>query len=391
MASWSSTPNGHFVSGQNTWAPIIDEPAMYTFTLENTTNGCISTQSVTVQENTTPPSAAVAPAAPLHCNRTQVSLAGSSNVANATYLWSTADGVIASGGGTASPVIVAPGTYRVIITNPLNGCTSSAQTLVGEVPLPEFQSVVFQPDCHLPTGAIDFGSVSGGLAPYRYSLDGGQNYSSDNSFEALSPGIYELIVQDDYGCTAVETREIIAPFQPTVALESLNVLLLGDSVSLQPVLNLPANNIASWEWSPAVGLSCADCPEPFARPFSNTAYTLIIKDLNGCVAQASTLLRVNTNRVLFPPNVISPDGDGKNDFFNLFGKGVQDVRWLRIYDRWGNQLYDVEHLTINDEMQGWNGVFRGQPVGPGVFVWQAQVTFIDGVTELFSGDVTVVR
>ncbi|MCA0238579.1 MAG: gliding motility-associated C-terminal domain-containing protein [Bacteroidetes bacterium] len=391
QASWSTTSNGHFVSGQNSWTPIIDEPATYTFTLENIANGCISTQSVVVSENTTIPGAAVAPAPPLHCNRTQISLAGSSNVANAAFSWNTVDGVIASGSGSAAPVVVAPGTYRVTVTNPLNGCTAIAQTTVSEVQAPDFLPVVFQPDCHLPTGAIDFGPVTGGLAPYRFSLDGGQNYASANSFEALSPGVYELIVQDDYGCTAVETREIIAPFQPSVALEALNVLLLGDSVSLQPVLNLPANNIASWEWSPSTGLSCADCPEPFARPLSNTAYTLIIKDLNGCVAQASTLLRVNTNRVLFPPNVISPDGDGKNDFFNLFGKGVQDVRWLRIYDRWGNQLYDVEHLPINDEMQGWNGSFRGQAVNPGVFVWQAQVTFIDGVTELFSGDVTVVR
>jgi gliding motility-associated-like protein len=390
QAMWSS-PTGHFVSGQNSWGPVIDDPATYTLTIENTLNGCSSTQTVLVSENIVPPGASVAPAQELNCNRQEMDLSGSSNVAGVTFHWNTATGQIVSGVNTAAPSITAPGTYQVVVTNLVNGCTSTAQTTVSEVLPPQFQPVTWQPDCHVTTGAIDFGSVTGGLAPYHYSINGGQTYHTENSFETLSPATYELVVQDNYGCTAIETVEVVAPFLPTVSLDALNILSLGDSIQLTPVLNLPQNNIASWEWSPATGLSCADCPEPSARPTTSSSYTLTIKDLNGCIAQARTQLRVNTNRVLYPPNVISPNGDGKNDFFNLFGKGVQDIRWLRVYDRWGSQLYEVEHLPINDEMQGWNGAFKGQPVNPGVFVWQAMVTFIDGVSEIFSGDVTVSR
>ena len=390
QATWS-TVTGHFLSGQNTLTPLIDVPASYLLTIENTANGCTSTQSVQVLQNIAAPGATIEPALELHCNRQEVNLAGSSPAVNASFAWTTSNGQILQGAGSPMPVIAAPGTYHLRVTNPVNGCTSTAQVVVEEVQPPQFLPVLWQPDCHILTGAVDFGPVTGGEAPFRYSINGGDSYDSETSFEVLAPGEYELVVQDAYGCTAVETREVEAPFFPQLSLGAIDILALGDSVQLTPVLNLPISNVSSWEWTPAAALSCSDCPAPTARPLTTTTYTLVIEDLNGCIAEARTVLRVNNNRVLYPPNIISPNGDGKNDFFNLFGKGVRDIQWLRIYDRWGSQLYDVEHLPINDEMQGWNGYFRGQAVSSGVFVWQAKVEFIDGVSEIFSGDITVIR
>jgi len=387
-----TTGTGHFIAGQNTLTPLVDEPGAYILTIENTINGCSATQTIQVLQNIAAPGAAIAPVSELHCNRQEANLTGSSPAAQTGFAWTTATGQIIAGASAAVSTIAAPGTYQLLVTDLVNGCTSIAQVTVGEAPAPDFLPVIWQPDCHLGTGAVDFGPIDGGKAPFRYSINGGQSYQNEASFETLTPGVYELVVQDAYGCTAVEMREVETPFFPKVTLTALSDLELGDSVQLLPVLNLPANNVATWEWSPSTGLSCSDCPSPTAKPLEAAGmYTLVITDLNGCTAQAQTRFRVNTNRVLYPPNIISPNGDGKNDFFNLFGKGVADIRWLRVYDRWGNHLYDAEHLPINDEMQGWNGVFRGQPVSPGVFVWQAMVEFIDGVSEIFSGDVTVVR
>ncbi len=386
-----TTGTGHFIAGQNTLTPLVDEPGAYILTIENTINGCSSTQTIQVLQNIAAPGAAIAPVSELHCNRQEATLSGSSPAAQTGFAWTTANGQIIAGASAAVSTIAAPGTYQLLVTDQVNGCTSIAQVTVGEAPAPDFLPVIWQPDCHVGTGAVDFGPIDGGKAPFRYSINGGQSYDDEASFESLTPGVYELVVQDAYGCTAVEMREVETPFFPGVTLTALHELELGEFVQLLPVLNLPENNVTTWEWTPSTGLSCSDCPSPTAKPLEDGMYTLIITDLNGCTAQAMTQFRVNTNRVLYPPNIISPNGDGKNDFFNLFGKGVADIRWLRVYDRWGNHVYDAEHLPINDEMQGWNGVFRGQPVSPGVFVWQAMVEFIDGVSEIFSGDVTVVR
>ncbi|MCY7327034.1 MAG: gliding motility-associated C-terminal domain-containing protein, partial [Saprospiraceae bacterium] len=67
------------------------------------------------------------------------------------------------------------------------------------------------------------------------------------------------------------------------------------------------------------------------------------------------------------------------------------VRYLRVYDRWGGCLYEGLNLPTNDSQFGWSGTYRGKNVSPGVYVYTTQVLYIDGTTEIFSGDVTVVN
>ena len=166
---------------------------------------------------------------------------------------------------------------------------------------------------------------------------------------------------------------------------------LGDSVQLTPILNILYSQVADWAWSPLEGLSCADCPAPWARPLRPTTYQLTITDLNGCTATARVLVPVDRRRQLYAPNIFSPNDDGQNDRFLLFGRGVTEIQALRIFDRWGNQVFLNEHFQPNDEAMGWDGTFQGQRMNPGVFVWQAVVEFVDGAVEVFAGDVTLYR
>jgi len=75
----------------------------------------------------------------------------------------------------------------------------------------------------------------------------------------------------------------------------------------------------------------------------------------------------------------------------IFGRGVEEIQVLRIFDRWGDQLFLNEHFQPNDESEGWDGSFRGQPMNPGVYVWQAVIAFIDGTVEIYAGDVTIYK
>jgi hypothetical protein len=70
---------------------------------------------------------------------------------------------------------------------------------------------------------------------------------------------------------------------------------------------------------------------------------------------------------------------------------VLSIRSLQVFDRWGSLLFSARDLRPGDESTGWDGTFRGQPVLPGVYVWQALVSFLDGEEEMFAGDVTVYR
>jgi gliding motility-associated-like protein len=389
--TWT-TAGGSIVSGQNSLAPVVNQPGNYTLTIQNSQNGCTATQQVVVTQNIATPGAEAGTAEPLHCNQLQVTLNGSSPTSGAlNYAWSTSDGHIASGSNNQAGVVDEPGLYTLTVTNPLNGCTASDNVSVSAVPPPAFDPELEQPDCHNKNGSVDFGSVTGGKSPFKFSTDGGQTYGNQSLAANLPPDTYTLLVQDAYGCTASESVTINQPFIPTLNIPAVATLEVGDSVLLQPVTDISPSDVASWAWSPADGLSCADCQSPWAKPFRSANYSLLVTDENGCEAEAKVQVRVNRQRNIYAPNVFSPNDDGVNDRFIIYGKGVQEIQSLQIFDRWGDQLFLGEHLQQGDEQSGWDGSYKGTAMTPAVFVWWARVVFVDGDVEFVSGDVTLVR
>ncbi len=389
--NWT-TAGGQFAGGQNSLMPAVQAPGTYTLTMTNQQNGCSATASATVGADRNPPGAEAGPPAALNCQTPQTALSGSSNASPAAFAWmATNGGTIVSGGQTAQPIVGSAGWYLLTVTDLDNGCTASDSVEVTALPLPAFSPTTIQPNCHAPKGSIAFGPVSGGLAPFRYSFDGGLQFGASASRSGLAPGAYALVVADALGCTATAEVTIDPPFFPEVVLNAGPVLEVGDSLLLEPALNLPEAEVAVWQWTPAEGLSCTDCPRPWARPLRPSFYQLTITDLDGCTATARVLVQVSRRRHLYAPNIFSPNSDGQNDRFLLFGRGVAEVQALRIFDRWGNQLFLAEHIQVNDEPSGWDGRFRGQDMNPGVYVWQAVVEFVDGVVEVYAGDVTLLR
>lgn len=72
------------------------------------------------------------------------------------------------------------------------------------------------------------------------------------------------------------------------------------------------------------------------------------------------------------------------------GKDVVGIRSFQIYNRWGENVFEVYDFLPNNPAYGWDGRFRGIPCNSAVFVWYAEVEFVDGEIILFKGDVTLV-
>jgi gliding motility-associated-like protein len=389
--SWA-TLNGHLVSGQTTLNPVADQPGLYTLTVVNQQNGCTSSLQTTITQNIAPPAVDAGPTAQLNCIQPEVNLHGTSSTAGGlSWSWSTANGHLNGAANTAQPEVDQPGLYQLTLTSLINGCTATDTVSVSEIPLPAFTPSDVQPTCLAPKGSIEFGPVTGGSGPFMYSIDDGLTFKSSHAFSNLAAGHYFLVVKDSYGCTATAQVYLQAPIYPIIDLTKLFVIDLGESVQFKPIFNIPLNQIQSILWTPADSLSCSVCPDPVANPVHLTKYTLSIKDIHQCTAQASVTVEVTKIRTLYAPNVFSPNKDGRNDRFTLYGKGVRDVRVMRIFDRWGSELFFAEHLPLNQESSGWDGTFRGADLNPGVFVWEALVEFLDGDVEVLSGDVTIVR
>ena len=123
---WTSE-NGTIASGGDEINVVVDAAGTYTLAVTNTVTGCVTEVSVEVEANMEAPSTAIATAEILSCITTTTTLDGSesSEGDDITYAWSTDDGNITSGATTTMANIDAAGTYTLLITNTINGCTSS--------------------------------------------------------------------------------------------------------------------------------------------------------------------------------------------------------------------------------------------------------------------------
>ena len=150
--------------------------------------------------------------------------------------------------------------------------------------------------------------------------------------------------------------------------------------------------LADTTWTQTNWLSCTDCLDPEAVVYNNTRYQVTVVDTNGCVVSDETLLRVRKDRNVFIPNAFSPNDDGANDVFMIFSdQSVKQINSFLIFDRWGERVFADTDFQPNDPRHGWDGRFRNEPLNPAVFVYYAEIEFVDGVTILYKGDVTLLR
>lgn len=250
----------------------------------------------------------------------------------------------------------------------------------------------------IPTDVQCFGDEDGqilaegssGSPQYQYSLDG-VNFQPSPRFLNLPAGEYELTIVDEKGCMNVTLVNILEPTLTSVDAGPDTTVDLGWSIILDAEVTSDYI-IDSIYWSPLDSfLGCTDCLDPEIIPPGNTTYTVTVVDENGCTASDEIQLLVNLIYPVHAPNIFSPNDDNINDFFNLFGgPAVDRIEFIKIYDRWGNLVYEGQP-DINDRLQGWDGYFNDKPVNPGVYAWMANVRFIDDEVLTFSGDVTVLR
>ncbi len=119
-------------------------------------------------------------------------------------------------------------------------------------------------------------------------------------------------------------------------------------------------------------------------------YGLTVADENGCTT--TTTLMVNRRADYYIPNAFSPNGDGINDYFTMYpGRSVHRVSHLRIYGRWGEEVYGASTLLLDLESRGWDGRFEGKPCPNGVYLYWLEVLYEDGRQEQMTGDVVLLR
>lgn len=289
--------------------------------------------------------------------------------------------------GSQQPSIsqLAAGMYSVSIMDS-NGCAIELQNeLIAPEPLTAGFDLV-PANCNPDNSGSITVTTQGGRGPYTYSLDSEEPVSSA-IFANLFPNTYSVQIMDNFGCEYTENVQVLPPIRPELDLANQMEFCLGDSLPIPSTVSLP--NEITYAWTPADGLSCTDCPLPFVRPLNNVTYTLTVALPNNCVETDSVDINVLKFRKIYIPNAFSPNNDGVNDYFTIYGgKEVTQVLLLEIYDRWGGL---VAAYQGGETKQGWDGDFGIKKADIGVYAWRASVEFLDGEVIEYAGDVTLKR
>lgn len=391
IPSWTDV-QGNVLPNQTGLKATVSDTGLYMLTIVNQTNGCATSDTMSVLLDQMPPDANAGPPQLLYCTQKQVALNGSSNTGpNMQFQWSTVNGHFVSGEDTGIPIVDSAGTYVVTVTNPANGCTKVSNTTVTTVDLPNFTLNVVQPSCADPRAFITFETVSGGVGPYTYAIDGGVVFKTSKFFDEIEPTTYYPVVRDQFGCTSFQTVVIEEPKFPSVKLEEFTLIEIGTGYTILPVVSPGIDSIESVQWTNSATLSCSNCLNPIASPLETTPYVLTITDIFGCTASDRIQIRVNPSRFTYSPNIITPNGDNENDYFTLYGRNVDEIELLQIFNRWGGMVFENTNFPFNVPQEGWDGRVKGEPPVPGVYVWTARIRYSDGVIKWLKGDVTVYR
>ncbi|MFT3936499.1 MAG: PKD domain-containing protein [Chitinophagaceae bacterium] len=315
-----------------------------------------------------------------------------------TKTWDFGDGSTYTANGDTTHKYTQPGLYvpTLILTTAAN-CTSTYTDTVRVLATPK-PIINSNPSVCIDL-ALDFaGSV---LIPpdtgiiWKWDLGGGQTSSEQNiSVKYADTGLYHIALQatNSLGCKGDTTKDITVYPLPVIKLVGDTTILAGNSIIGAPIPLTYSSNVTTYTWTPPTNLSCSDCPNPVANIKFTTTYNVKVTDVNGCVASRNvTMVVLCNNKNFFIPNTFSPNNDGNNDKFYPRGTGLDRIQALRIFNRWGEMVFEKRNFPANDATSGWDGTYKGQKAASDTYVYMVDIICENATIITYKGNITLIR
>lgn len=381
LYSWSFT-NGASANGAFT-TNIYGSAGLYQAKLiVGTVNGCYDTITKNIR---------IYPKPNVVTNNDQLICKGASLQLNTTgattYTWTPTNGLscINCPNPKASPETTTQ--YFVIGTNSFGCSAKDSVTIKVAQPI---DLVISENDtiCIGQTSQLHVNGATTYLWSPAATLD---NVTSTDP--VASPTVttkYRVIGFDEHNCFQDTGYVTVAVGQyPTVKLPGDTILATGTQYKLTSVItNGP---IKTWEWSPANDLSCNNCPQPVATIKTEGCYTVKATNMYGCAGYDTTCVKVFCKSTqVFIPNAFSP-GHTMNNILMVRGSGIQSVKSFRIFNRWGQVVFERANFPANAKEFGWDGTYNGKQLQPDVFIYTAEVICDNGTPYTFTGNVAILK
>ena len=163
----------------------------------------------------------------------------------------------------------------------------------------------------------------------------------------------------------------------------------GQAIVLTPTLS---PDVTWTYWLPAPGIISYTVPNLTVQPKQTTKYTIEVRNAGGCKATGLVTVYVLCDGAnVFIPNTFSPNGDGANDVFFPRGSGIFSIKLLRIFNRWGEVVFEKVNFLPNDASAGWDGTVKGQRVNSDVYVYTAEILCENNTPMIVNGNIALLR
>ena len=233
---------------------------------------------------------------------------------------------------------------------------------------------------------------AGGTEVYKWSPSAGLNNSLISSPVAspVTTTVYQVIGSDSKGCFQdtgyIPVKVFPIPVVNAGADKTINV---GQQFEIIPQISKDVTDVT---WTPANGIISNIYPGITVKPIESIEYTIDVKNAGGCRAHDKISIYVLCNNAnIFVPNTFSPNGDGANDIFYPRGNGVFKIKNLRVFNRWGEIVFEKSNFNANDASYGWDGTYKGRILSADVFVYTLEVVCDNNTNLVFKGNIALIN
>ncbi|HEX2630023.1 MAG TPA: T9SS type B sorting domain-containing protein, partial [Chitinophagaceae bacterium] len=321
------------------------------------------------------------PADPTICEGTSTQLQVVSNAIQ--YSWTPSTGV--SNASVSNPTVNPTTTTDYTVTVTLGRCTADIpiRVNVNAAPIPDAGA----------QGFICYGQT------YQLQGSGGTQFTWTPSTYLDNPNIanpistpdktitYTLSVKDANDCASLVTDQVVIDVTPPIKVTTYpfdTVAYDGDQFQI-----LATSGATDYLWSPAIGLSDPTIPNPIVTTGAIgdvAVYKVVASTIAGCKGEGYVTVRVYKGPDFYVPTGFTPNGDGRNDTFYPFPVGIKEIKYFRVFNRWGQLVFQTTRLN-----EGWNGKLGGKDQNNDVYVWQVQGVTKDNRVITKKGTVVLIR
>ncbi|GIV32520.1 MAG: hypothetical protein KatS3mg031_0055 [Chitinophagales bacterium] len=275
------------------------------------------------------------------------------------------------------------GVYTVTVTD-AEECQSVATAYIFEPDSLLLNVYALDSVCFEPGAGVAVAQADGGAGSYAYAWSA-QNVGDTTVAQGLSTGVYYLTVTDANGCQIVDSVSVTTGPLTIDAAATPPVIGQGESTTLSVSIISGGSGSYVYSWEPAGPqyLNDPTSATPVATPPENMTYYVTVTDVNTlCTATDSVYVVAQTSYSI--PDAFTPNGDAHNPTFRVYLYGVAELQDFRIYNRWGEQVYNSTDPT------GWDGTYKGKEQPMGTYVYYAVIKLKDEVVKV-SGAFSLIR